>query len=179
MDAPLGGIDASMDCGKERTEIRGQWGMKQNAHGRLFYNVNNSQLLRDITPPNYMSRHRTYPSTAGLNFFVAADQSVHTLPLNTAVNRGYLPEVLDDRGHLHVFASFCSPLIYRGDHFPPGISGNAFVCDPAANLVKRNILHMGPLHLSAEPAHPDREFLASTDKRFRPVALTHGHNGAL
>ena len=164
---------------KERTEIRGQWGMTQDAHGRLFYNVNNSQLLGDLTPPNYMSRHRTYPSTAGLNLFVAADQSVHTLRMNTAVNRGYLPEVLDDRGRLHVFASSCSPLIYRGDHFPPGLSGNAFVCDPAANLVKRNILHTGPLHLSAEPAHPDREFLASTDERFRPVALTHGPDGAL
>ena len=98
--------------------------------------------------------------------------------MNTAVNRGYLPEARH-WGRLHVFASSCSPLIYRGDHFPPGLSGNAFVCDPAANLVKRNILHTGPLHLSAEPAHPDREFLASTDERFRPVALTHGPMGPL
>jgi len=164
---------------KEATELRGQWGMTQDDHGRLFYNVNNSQLLGDLSPPNYMSRHSSFPSTAGLNMFIATDQQVHTLRMNTAVNRGYLPDVLDEAGRLHVFASSCSPLIYRGDQFPEDAQGNAFVCDPAANLIKRNLITEKPLELKATPAYPDREFLASTDERFRPVALAHGPDGAL
>ncbi|XOV73654.1 MAG: c-type cytochrome [Verrucomicrobiota bacterium] len=164
---------------KEKTELRGQWGMTQDLHGRLFYNVNNSQLLGDFTPPNRMGRNKNYPSTAGLNLFIATDQSVYTRRMNTAVNRGYLPEVLDERGHLHVFASSCSPLIYRGNQFDPSFVGNAFVCDPAANIVKRNTVTESPLNLSATQAYDDREFIDSTDERFRPVNIYNGPDGTL
>lgn len=164
---------------KERTEQRGQWGMTQDVHGRLLYNVNNSQLLGDFAPPNTMGRNQHYPSTAGLNLFIATDQTVFTTRMNTAVNRGYLPDVLDDRGHLHVFASSCSPLIYRGDQFHPTFVGNAFVCDPAANIVKRNIVSESALNLTAKQAYKDREFIASTDERFRPVNIYNGPDGAL
>ena len=164
---------------KEKTEQRGQWGMTQDLHGRLLYNVNNSQLLGDFAPPNRMGRNKHYPSTAGLNLFVATDQHVYTTRMNTAVNRGYLPDVLDERGHLHVFASSCSPLIYRGDQYDPSFIGNAFVCDPAANIVKRNIVTESPLNLSAVQAYDDREFIASTDERFRPVNIYNGPDGTL
>src|SRR6185312_8412532 len=35
------------------------------------------------------------------------------------------------------------------------------------------------LSLAARNAYPDREFLASTDERFRPVWLAHGPDGAV
>lgn len=164
---------------RERTEIRGQWGMTQDQHGRLFYNVNNSQLLGDFTSPNYMGRNKNYPSTAGLNLFVATDQRVYTSRMNTAVNRGYLPDVLDDTGRLHVFASSCSPVIYRGDQYGEDFVGNAFVCDPAANIIKRNFVFEKEMTLSANQAYEGFEFLSSTDERFRPVNLHPGPDGCL
>jgi len=164
---------------RERTEIRGQWGMTQDEQGRLFYNVNNSQLLGDFSPPNYMGRNEHYTTTAGLNLFVATDQRVFTSRMNTAVNRGYLPDVLDDAGRLHVFASSCSPVIYRGDQFGPDFIGDAFVCDPAANIIKRNHVFEKGMTLSAQQAYDGYEFLSSTDERFRPVSLHQGPDGCL
>ncbi|MBT6804279.1 MAG: c-type cytochrome [Verrucomicrobia bacterium] len=164
---------------RERTQIRGQWGMTQDAYGRLFYNVNNSQLLGDFTPPNYMGRNQNYRSTAGLNLFVATDQRVYTSRMNTAVNRGYLPDVLDASGRLHVFASSCSPVIYRGDQYGEDYVGNAFVCDPAANIVKRNHVSDRGMTLSARQAYEGFEFLSSIDERFRPVNLYSGPDGCL
>lgn len=164
---------------KQSTEHRGQWGITQDNYGRLFYNVNNSQLLGDYTPPNYMSRNQHYPTSAGLNLFVATDQRVFTRRMNTAVNRGYLPDVLDEQGKLYVFASSCGPVIYRGDNFPADFVGNAFVCDSAANLVKRNIVSDSNFTLTSRFAYDDSEFLASTDERFRPVNLFNGPDGTL
>jgi glucose/arabinose dehydrogenase len=34
----------------------------------------------------------------------------------------------------------CGTCIYRGDNFPADCYGNAFVCEPAANVVKRNVM---------------------------------------
>jgi mono/diheme cytochrome c family protein len=164
---------------KQVTEVRGQWGMTQDNYGRLHYNVNNSQLLGDLAPPNYMGRNLHYPSSAGLNLFVATDQRVFPIRMTTAINRGYSPEVLNPEGKAYVFASSCSPLIYRGDNFPPEFVGNAFVADPALNLIKRNLVFDQNLTLTSQFAYADREFLASTDERFRPSNLYNAPDGTL
>lgn len=164
---------------KQTTEQRGQWGMTQDNYGRLLYNVNNSQLLGDYTPSNYMSRNAHHPSSAGLNLFVASDQRAFPIRMTTAINRGYSPEVLSPEGKAFVFASSCAPMVYRGDNYPAEFVGNAFVCDPALNLIKRNLLSDQELTLSAKFAYEDREFLASTDERFRPSNLYNGPDGTL
>jgi len=165
---------------RQATERRGQWGMTQDNYGKLFYNVNNSQLLGDFTPANYMSRNAHYPTNAGLNLFVSSDQRVWPARMNTATNRGYSPEVLDPKtGRAFVFASSCSPLLYRGDNFPGEYVGNVFVADEALNLIKRNLVSDRDLTLTAKFPYEDREFLASTDERFRPVNLYNGPDGAL
>src|SRR6185436_6180929 len=135
---------------KQATEQRGQWGMTQDNYGRLLYNVNNSQLLGDYTPSNYMARNAHHATSAGLNLFVATDQSVFPIRMNTAINRGYSPEVLDPvTGRAFIFASSCGPVVYRGDNFPAEFANNAFVADPALNLLKRNILFDGDLTLTS------------------------------
>jgi len=164
---------------RQPTEFRGQWGLTQDNYGRLLYNVNNSQLLGDYAPPNVMGRNPHHVSLAGLNLFVATDQTVFPIRMNTAINRGYSPEVLSPTGHVHVFASSCSPVVYRGDNYPADFVGDVFVCDPAVNLIKRNLMSDAGLTLSARHAYPDREFLASTDERFRPSNLYNGPDGTL
>ena len=161
------------------TENRGQWGITQDNYGRLFFNVNNSQLLGDYTPPNYLSRNPNYQATAGLNLFVSTDQRVFSRRMNTGINRGYSKDVLDASGRAYVFASSCGPVIYRGDNFPSEFVGNAFVCDPALNLIKRNIVFDQNLSFSSRFAYPDREFIASSDERFRPVNAFNGPDGTL
>jgi putative membrane-bound dehydrogenase-like protein len=75
--------------------------------------------------------------------------------------------------------SACSPVVYNADLFPAAYRGNTFVCDPANNLVHRDVLVPRGATFSAKRAHADCEFLASTDNWFRPVNLTLGPDGAL
>lgn len=164
---------------EEETEFRGQWGITQDDFGRLFYNYNWDQLRGDFVPPNTFNRNPHHQPSTGINEPVATNQTVFPIRMNTSVNRGYRPGVLDDGGKLYEFASACAPLIYRGDQFPSEFRGNAFVCGPGANIVKRNVLIEDGARVSAKHAYDDREFLASTDERFRPVALSNGPDGAL
>ena len=158
---------------------RGQWGITQDNYGRLFYNFNWSQLHADMVPPGYVNRHPDFRPTYAINVGLLPDQKVFPIRPNTAVNRGYTPGVLDKEGKLTTFASACSPLIYRGDNFPGEFQGNAFVCGPCANIIKRNVITQTGVALTATNAYPDREFLASRDERFRPVYQANGPDGAL
>ncbi|MEO8425633.1 MAG: HEAT repeat domain-containing protein, partial [Verrucomicrobiota bacterium] len=164
---------------KQRTEFRGQWGITQDNYGRLFYNVNDSQLRGDVTPPGYIGRNANYKCGNGLNLAIATNQHVFPIRMNTGVNRGYRPDVLDAAGRLREFTAACAPVIYRGDNFPIEFQGNAFVCEPGANLIKRNIVFEQDLKISSRYAYPDHEFLASTDERFRPVNAYNSPDGTL
>lgn len=163
----------------EATENRGQWGITQDDYGRLYYNFHWSQLHADIAPPNALTRNPNFKPTLSVNATVSTDQFVYPIRMNTAINRGYRPGVLDDEGKLIRFASACSPWIYRGHTFPSQFRGDAFVCAPAANTIKRNLIVDKGLTVSGINGYPDRDFLASTDERFRPVSLSGGPDGAL
>lgn len=164
---------------RDTTEFRGQWGICHDDYGRLFYNYNWSQLHADIAPPSYLSRNPNYQATTGISVGVATNQSIFPVRPNIAVNRGYVPGALDQNGKLREFTSAGAPLIYRGDAFPEAFAGNAFVCEPAGNLVKRNIVDGNELTLTSRFAYERNEFLASPDERFRPVFLSNGPDGAL
>lgn len=164
---------------KEKTEFRGQWGISHDDRGRLFYNYNWSQLHADLVPPNYIRRNPHHIPTSGIDHGLTMDRRIYPIRSNTAVNRGYVPGTLNEEGRLLEFASACSPLVYRGNAFPSGFEGNAFVCEPTANLIKRNVIREERGILSAYDPNPGKEFLASTDERFRPVFLASGPDGAL
>src|SRR5262249_23504413 len=75
--------------------------------------------------------------------------------------------------------SACSPVVYSADLFPGPYRGNTFICDPANNLVHRDVLVPRGATFVAQRADAAHEFLASTDTWFRPVNLTVGPEGAL
>lgn len=164
---------------RDSTEFRGQWGICHDDEGRLIYNYNWSQLHADLVPPNYLSRNRNHKPTSGIDHGLTVDRRVYPIRPNPAVNRGYIPGTLDKEGRLLEFTAACSPLFYRGTALSPQYYGNVFVCEPSGNLVKRNVVDQEGFMLSAHDPHPGREFLASTDERFRPVHLSTGPDGAL
>lgn len=160
------------------TTFRGQYGLSQDNEGRLYYNSNSDQLRVDILPSHYMGRNPFASPVGGTNVNPTTDQFVWPARVTPALNRGYMPEVL--RGHkLKAFTAGCSPWIYRGGLLGAEYENNAFVCEPAGNLVKRNITASANGTLSAKEAYMEKEFLASTDERFRPVFLYTGPEGAL
>ena len=64
-------------------------------------------------------------------------------------------------------------------YFAKSYYGNAFVAEPSANLIKRNILANQGNNIVGKQAYANNEFVRSTDERFRPVNLYNGPDGAL
>jgi len=164
---------------RDSTEFRGQWGISHDDAGRLFYNYNWSPLHADLVPPNYLSRNKNHTPVSGIDHGLTLDRRVYPIRPTPAVNRGYIPGILNEDGKLQEFTAACSPLVFRGAALPAEFYGNTFVCEPSANLIKRNIIKSEGLLLTAQDPHPGKEFLASTDERFRPVHLASGPDGAL
>ena len=164
---------------KEETEFRGQWGIAKDNYGRLLYNNNSNQLRGDLLPPGTMIRNPDFNSREGINIEIAEDQRVYPIRPTPGVNRGYQEKSLDDSLRLRNFTAACGPVVYRGDQFPEGFSGDVFVCEPSGNLIKRNIIKQDGPYIKAEQAYAGREFLASKDERFRPVNLYNAPDGSL
>jgi mono/diheme cytochrome c family protein/glucose/arabinose dehydrogenase len=163
---------------KENTHFRGQWGISQDDYGRLFYNNNSENLLGDYFPPGLGSHNPNLHEMAGYNERIVPDNRVYPIRPTPGVNRGYMKGTLDDSLRLREMTAACSPLIYRGGLLK-GYEGNAFVAEPAGNLIKRNILQDSAGIVKGKQAWQHQEFLASDDERFRPVGLYDGPDGAL
>lgn len=163
---------------RSMSTFRGQWGLSQDDWGRLYHNSNSDQLRVDVLPSHYLARNTNLGRSTGTNIKAATDQRVWPVRVNPGINRGYRPEMLRDY-KLKEFTAACAPWIYRGDLFPEDAYGNAFVCEPAGNLIKRNRVTFENGSVQADSVYPESEFLASSDERFRPVNLMTGPEGAL
>ena len=163
----------------EKTHRRGQWGITQDDYGRLFYNNNSQNLLGDYFMPGLGAGNPNQRSVAGFNTKIVANNRVYAARPTTGVNRGYLENFLDSSNRLMEFTAACGPVIYRGAFFGNTYDNNAFVAEPAANLIKRNILTDSGYKVTGRQAYEKKEFLSSIDERFRPVSLYNGPDGAL
>ena len=163
---------------KEATSFRGQWGITSDEEGRLFYNNNSNALFGDYVRPNQFINNPYHKVKYSTHQTIAKDRRLFPIQA-TAVNRGYIDGVLDSLDRVTTFTSACGPHIYLGDNFPSAFKGNAFVCGPEANLVKRYILEEKDGLISAQPAYKDSEFLISKDETFRPINIYTGLDGAL
>ena len=162
----------------------GQWGITQDDVGRIYTNSNSDLLRVNLLPEYLLTRNPNYPTTAGVNQKVYADQSTYPIRATPGTNRAYQPGALTPDGKLRSVTAACAPHIYRGDllgNDPQGrpVEGNAFICEPSANIVKREVVTDDGLAVKSTNAYDKAEFVASTDERFRPVFLADGPDGAL
>ena len=158
---------------------RGQWGLSQDDAGRLFYNYNSDLLRTDLLPAAAYARNPLLRDALGINNKVIKEQSVYPSHPTPGVNRGYDAKTLRADGTLANATSTCGAAIYRGDAFPAEFRGNAFIPEPSSNLVKRVIITEKDGLLTGTNAYEEKEFLTSTDERFRPVMAATGPDGAL
>ena len=164
---------------REPTLNRVQWGLAQDDFGRLFYTSNSDILRGDLIPSHYLNKRGLTTKLNGLAAKIVGDQSVWPIRVNPGINRGYRPNELRAYGTLATVTAACGTCIYRGDNFPEECRGNAFVCEPSGNVVKRNVMSEKDGVVTATNAYEKAEFLASSDERFRPVNACTGPDGAL
>ncbi|MBC7369365.1 MAG: c-type cytochrome [Undibacterium sp.] len=161
------------------TIFRGQWGLSQDDFGHLYHDSNSDPLRVDVISSDYLQRNPNQPRLAGTNVNAIDNFFVWPARVNPGINRGYRPEFLRD-GKLKEFTAANSPWIYRGDLMPE-FYGDAFIAEPAGNFVRRNLVKSenGTIRSRNAYAAEQKEFIASTDERFRPVGFTTGPDGAL
>ena len=187
------GFDFRLQAGKFLTRESvpfGQWGNTQDDWGRQFTNSNSDLLRAHFVPPSYYLRNPHLLSRSALSVQVMKDQTTWPSVPTPGVNRGYMEDTMKDGklvkggslrmdGTLESVTATCGAGVYRGDLFPKEYRGNVFIPEPAANLVKRVILTEKDAVITAANAYEGKEFLTSTDERFRPVNAYTGPDGAL
>ena len=173
------------DDGEPGWEVRrvasgGQWGLTLDELGRPLKNTNPSPLHVDLVPARYGVRNAHQRGFRGLFADIGAQRDTYPSRINPGVNRGYQPATLRDDFTLARFTGACSPTAFLGDALGPDARGDAFVCEPCGNLVKRYDVRADGAGLRAEEVRAGEfDFLTSTDERFRPVAMATGPDGAL
>jgi putative membrane-bound dehydrogenase-like protein len=178
----------------EPTSGGGQFGLAADDWENWFTATNSQHLRHIVLPDHYLRRNPALPVsqvTLDIPDHGAACRVCRISPFESwRVERtrrrkkgegGYNPRAfpateLVPGGYI---TSACSPVVYNGGLFPAAYHGNTFVCDPANNLVHRDVLVPHGATFTAKRADAGREFLASTDTWFRPVNLTVGPDGAL
>lgn len=155
---------------------RGQWGITQDNYGYLRYNVNASLIRGDLVPC-YSAIAQSNNSLVDVALF--DDQVVYPIRPTPGINRGYIDGFLRPDGSIVEANSNCGPVVYRGDNLPSELIGNIFIPEPAGNLIRRQILTERDAELKSKNAYQEKEFLASTDERFRPVNMFNSPDGTM
>lgn len=148
-----------------------QQGRTRDDFDHWFGNDNGSLLWHYPLPPDAAARDIDPPRAR----IPANRDDNRVFPTSRTLNRFNDPHTAN---HL---TSACAPEIYRAHLLGPAFHGNAFVCEPVHNLVRRAVLSRDGLAFAAR-RHPDdaqSEFLASSDNWFRPVEVRTGPDGAL
>ncbi len=175
----------------EPTTGGGQYGLAPDDWQNWFTATNSQHLRHMVLPDHYLRRNPALP-VAAVTLDIpdhGAACKVHRISpfeawrVERTERRAKGPDAqrfpsteLVPGGFI---TSACSPIVYAADLFPAAYHGNTFVCDPANNLVHRDLLEPKGATFTARRADPDSEFLASTDTWFRPVHLSIGPDGAL
>ncbi len=77
------------------------------------------------------------------------------------------------------FSGACGITFYGGNAFPGAFNNNLFVADVVLNLIHLDVLSPDGAAFRASRLRDKVEFLASTDRSFRPVNMATGPDGAL
>lgn len=148
----------------------GQFGMTFDDAGRRFTCSNRNPLMEVMIEQRYLDRNLKLILPTVVQDAMAAGAESRLYPRSRAITTS--------AQHSGQFTAACGAELFRGDGLP-GAAGQAFVCEPTANLVHREALTANGASMRATPVDQNDEFLTAADEWFRPVNLAHGPDGAL
>lgn len=149
-----------------------QFGHTFDAFGRPLQVLHNNHISQQIFEARYLARNPdliTAPASTSIS-----DHGTSSEIYPITENSRY--ELFTDLGS---FTAACGITCYLGGLLPDDYHGAAFVAEPAHNLVHVDRLNEEGIPLVASRMEEGREFLASTDRWFRPVNMYIGPDGAL
>lgn len=163
----------------QTTGGRSQFGLTFDAFGRRFGTSNRHPLQHVVIEPWYLERNPHLLFNRTVKDVAPAESEGTVYPISQAVTTAdFIPRLMG-LSHKGTFTSACGPVIFNGTALDEQHVGNAFICEPAQNLVQRQILVPESVSFRSAPAYENREFLSATDSWFNPVFLANGPGGAL
>ena len=158
---------------------RGQWGMGSDAYGRLYFNANSNWFEVD-----WATYDRQWPSKG--SSVKPPTNRVFGIRPNTALNRNYRPGRILEDGRVASVTTISGLAVHSHGSYGKNWEGAIFSMSPGTNTVgaflpekpfpaSENYIHQ----LYPDAIWKEREFLASTDERFRPVNASMGPDGCL
>ncbi|WP_050030048.1 PVC-type heme-binding CxxCH protein [Verrucomicrobium sp. BvORR034] len=156
------------DTGEFRLETgRSQYGKWRDDYGNWFGNNNSTLGWHYHIPMSYMEAH---PDKVPASIRTVLNPDVKVFTISPPVKR------FNHAGATHVLTAACSPMPWND-----GTYDALLICEPANNLIRRDVLDYAAFPLASR-RHPDdaeSEFLASKDNWFRPTQVREGPDGAL
>jgi putative membrane-bound dehydrogenase-like protein len=163
----------------ENTGGRAQFGLTFDAYGRRFICSNRHPVLQVVLEPWQLRRNPNLAFTETVQEVSKVEAEAKVFPISKAViTADFIPKLMA-APHAGTFTSACGVFVFGGTALAPEHVGNVFVCEPAQNLVQRQVFRSAGASLRSEVPYKGKEFLASTDVWFRPVFLGSGPDGAL
>ncbi len=151
-------------------------------HGRVcddwgnWFGCDNGTLLRHYPLVDHYLRRNPHFSPPNPSVVAASyADAKRVFPISQPLKR------FNDPSHINRVTSACGLGLYRDTLLGNELYGDAFVCEPVHNLVRR--LKLKPKGVTFSAYRPEGkaspEFLASTDNWFRPVEIRTGPDGGL
>ena len=140
-----------------------QYGQAFDDWGRHFTTNNSDHARHEVIAARYLERNPDLPVFSAMQQIPDHGAAAKVYPITLHPRFELLTEVGQ-------FTSACGITCYHG---------SLFVAEPVHNLVHQDLLSDAGGTFIAKRAHPDVEFLASTDAWFRPVNFYVGPDGAL
>lgn len=170
----------------------GQYGMSFDDRGRRFTCNNSDHIRAFLFEDRYagLNPHFSPPrplvsiavdGPAAPVYRTSPDEPWRVLRTEWRV-AGRVPGPIEGGGRASGYFTSATGLhIYRGDAWPEGFVGDAFIADCGSNLLHRKrVLANGVELVAQRPDDEQRtEFLTSTDTWFRPVQLANAPDGTL
>ncbi len=168
----------------------GQYGMTFDDWGRKFVCSNSDHLQVEMYEDRYLARN-PFVAAPSPHVSIAADGPAAAVFRISPVEPWRIL-----RTKMRVAGEFSGPIegggtpagyftsatgitIYRGDAWPAEYRGQAFIGEVAGNLVHRKVVYADGVSIVGRRVDTGREFLASTDIWFRPVAMANAPDGTL
>ncbi|MEC9094538.1 MAG: PVC-type heme-binding CxxCH protein, partial [Planctomycetota bacterium] len=159
----------SLEC--EAVTGYGQFGLTFDAGGNRYTCTNRNPLKRIVIENEYLRSTKEFQVSQSVIDVAAAGSESRLYPIGETWTTSNL--------HANQFTAACGVHIYNGISLPKEFKGNAFTCDPTANVVHREIISFESDKVvgHSRPGRSKIEFLASPNSEFRPVNLAGGPDG--
>jgi putative membrane-bound dehydrogenase-like protein len=151
---------------------RSQYGKWRDDFGNWFGNNNSTIGWHYWLPFRYLERH---PELVVKSVRGDMNDEKRIYPASPPVRR------FNQGSAINTLTSGCSPMPFRDTSFGGDGERAMFICEPANNLVHREVLKYDGAFITSKrhPSDAESEFLASEDNWFRPSMARTGPDGAL